>query len=254
MKLQDNVSGNISSNSNAKGAIWQVLPVFGQLLEGFEGARQRHKPFESQISIDPPNRANSPTLSPPPTQSQTRPTNTRRRQRAPIGEASARATTAAVTSKSDITTPAASQITAVDDFVQSQINADFVTLEHHFSTKINAAWQKLNDHYTRTNTTPIYRAAVFLHPRLEWRWFERCWETKSSWIVAAREAFINMWNEYKTRYANNSPVTVPHIDEDDEWSHYDVATADQLALYKSEPYSQLLTAATSRSESLGSMT
>lgn len=129
----------------------------------------------------------------------------------------------------------------MDDFAQSQINADFVTLEHHFSTNINAAWQKLNDYYTRTDNTPIYRAAVFLHLRLKWRWFERCWETKPKWIVAAREAVTKMWNEYKTCNASNSPVAVPQIDEDNEWSNYDVASADQLALYESELQSQLLT-------------
>jgi hypothetical protein len=47
MKLQ----GHVSSNSTARavhGAIWQILPVFGDLLKGLEEARQRHRPIESQ--------------------------------------------------------------------------------------------------------------------------------------------------------------------------------------------------------------
>jgi hypothetical protein len=75
-----------------------------------------------------------------------------------------------VASERDIATPAsleASQIIAADDFAQSQIGASFTTLEHHFSTNINAVWQKLNDYYTKTDATPIYRAAVFLHPHLK---------------------------------------------------------------------------------------
>jgi len=81
-----------------------------------------------------------------------------------------------VLSQSDIATaatPAESQILAINDFVESQIDASFTTLEHHFSTNINAAWQKLNEYYTRTDDTSIYRLAVFLHPLLKWRWFER---------------------------------------------------------------------------------
>jgi hypothetical protein len=96
-----------------------------------------------------------------------------RRQRAPIAKASARASTSVVTSESNITTPAtpveSSQITLVGDFAQSQIDAVFTTFERHFSHNINAAWLKLNDCYTRTDATLIYRAAVVLHPSLKWR-------------------------------------------------------------------------------------
>lgn len=35
MKLQ----GNVNADTNVKGAIWQVLPVTGELLKGFEEAR-----------------------------------------------------------------------------------------------------------------------------------------------------------------------------------------------------------------------
>jgi hypothetical protein len=145
-------------------------------MKGLEEARQRHRPVESQLH-EPPSRA----LSLLPTQHAVRQTNIRRRQRVPVGRGSTSTTTAAVASERDIATPTsleASQIIAVDDFAQSQIGASFTTLEHHFSTNINAAWQKLNDYYTKTDATLIYRAAVFLHPYLKWRWFERHWVTK----------------------------------------------------------------------------
>lgn len=102
MKLQGNVNTGLT-----KGAIWQVLPVFSELLKGFEEAPQRHLPAESQLAQDLPKR-DLPALSPPPTQGPPRPTNSRRRMRAPVGKASARATTAAMSSDGDITTPAAS--------------------------------------------------------------------------------------------------------------------------------------------------
>jgi hypothetical protein len=91
----------------------------------------------------------SPALSLPAIQALARPTNTRRRQHTDVGKASASAATAAMASESDIVTqatPAASRIIAVDDFVQSHIDArfNFNALEHHYNHNINAAWQKLD--------------------------------------------------------------------------------------------------------------
>lgn len=212
MKLQ----GNVSVGNNAKGAIWQVLPVLGDLMKGFEEARQRHRPAESYTQ----DIASQTPLSPPATQQPTRPTNTRRRQRAPIGRGSVSATTAAASSESDIAllaTPAASQIIAVDAFAESQIGASFTTLERHVSANINAAWQKLDQYYTRTDDTPIYRAAVLLHPLLKWRWFERYWETKPAWRVSAREVIAELWKQYKP-ITTGSNTTARPVDDDDDWS------------------------------------
>jgi hypothetical protein len=176
-----------------------VLPVLGDLLKGLEEARQRHKPIESQATRPLRDEA---TLSLPLTQASTRHSNTRR------SKASARA----VASESVITT-----VTPVDDFAQSQIDAasTFTSLEHHFSVNINAAWQKLDDYYTRTDDTPIYRLAVFLHPLLKWRWFERYWETKPEWIAAAREVVTYEWSKYKIATTNSSMPATP-ADDDDE--------------------------------------
>jgi hypothetical protein len=136
-----------------------------------------------------------------------------------------------------LATPAASQIIAVDDFVQSQIGASFTTLEHHFSANINAAWQKLDQYYTRTDDTPIYRAAVFLHPLLKWRWFDRYRSTKPAWRAAAREAIAELWKQYKPT-ATSSNTTPVLVDDEDDWSQHDddAASADQLQLYENEPY------------------
>jgi hypothetical protein len=146
MKLQ----GNVSAGFNAKGAIWQVLPVLGDLMKGFEEARQRHRPAESHTQ-DHIQDLDSQPLSLPATQQPARPTNTRRSMRTPVGRASATAVAATASSESDIAllaTPAASQSLAVDAFAESQISATFTTLEHHFSANINAAWQKLDQYYT----------------------------------------------------------------------------------------------------------
>jgi hypothetical protein len=50
--------------------------------------------------------------------------------------------------------------------------------QKHFSTNINLAWQKLDAYYCKTDLTAIYRAAVVLHSRLKWRWFDKYWNDK----------------------------------------------------------------------------
>jgi hypothetical protein len=63
--------------------------------------------------------------------------------------------------------PAAEQTTNTGATTSAKADVPYLTFEHHFSTNINARWQKLRSYYERTNLTPIYRVAVFLHPRMK---------------------------------------------------------------------------------------
>jgi hypothetical protein len=89
-----------------------------------------------------------------------------------------------------------------------------------------------------SDNTLIYRAAVFLYPKLKWRWFEKYWETKPEWITAARKAIGELWSEYKaTAPAATDASTLLDDDDDDEWSPDDqTSTVDQLWLYENEPH------------------
>jgi hypothetical protein len=89
-----------------------------------------------------------------------------------------------------------------------------------------------------SDNTLIYRAAVFLYPKLKWRWFEKYWETKPEWITAARKAIGELWSEYKaTAPAATDASTLLDDDDDDEWSLDDqTSTVDQLWLYENEPH------------------
>jgi hypothetical protein len=44
MKLQGNVSTTTKRGKAVKAGIWQVLPIFEELLKGFKDARVRHQP------------------------------------------------------------------------------------------------------------------------------------------------------------------------------------------------------------------
>ena len=125
-----------------KGAIWQVLPIYDDLLKGFEDARERHLPASAESEATPAPSA------PPPSQLSTRHRSTRRGKRTTVGRVSATAIDVEVG-----ITPAATQVekdsTPVDNFAESQIGAEFLSLEHHFTHNINAAWQKLEYYYQR---------------------------------------------------------------------------------------------------------
>jgi hypothetical protein len=57
---------------------------------------------------------------------------------------------------------------------------EYLTLQRHFSANIRRAWKKFDKYYNKSDVTPIHRAAVLLHPRLKWRWFEKYWKHKPS--------------------------------------------------------------------------
>ena len=50
------------------------------------------------------------------------------------------------------------------------------TLEYRMlCVGINLAWQKLDEYYSKTDQSPVYVAAVVLHPGLKWTWLEKAW-------------------------------------------------------------------------------
>jgi hypothetical protein len=114
---------------------------------------------------------------------------------------------------------------------QAQSQSEF---ESHFSANINRGWQKLDDYYQKTDSTPIYRAAVLLHPRMKWAWFEYRWSSKPAWIDDARKAIQELWNEYKDKpTVSTSIATSPSGSiEPEEW----FTTAPQEPLDQMELY------------------
>ena len=71
------------------------------------------------------------------------------------------------------------------------------TAEHHFNINIKLAWQKMNDYYSKLDNTPLYVAAVVLHPRMKWRWIEEQWYERLDWIRQAKSAFNDLIIEYE---------------------------------------------------------
>lgn len=127
------------------------------------------------------------------------------------------------------------------------LSDDFANIESqkHFTTNINLGWQKANLYYAKTDSTPIYRAAVVLHPRLKWRWFEKYWKNKPQWREDAVTTVTALWHEYKHMPVTLDNVTIassPSLTIHDEWSSPEEEQSDQLdqfTAYIAEPFAQI---------------
>lgn len=149
----------------------------------------------------------------------------------------------------------------------SSVPDEQTTYEHHLSTNINLAWQKMNGYYAHLDDTPAYVAAVVLHPRMKWRYLEKRWSDKicshkqpchktqcNNWIQSARNRFNELCVEYRDCKVNNLQAPKPppspkqpspkrrkradHYFSDDELSDSETQAytiEHQLAEYLREP-------------------
>jgi hypothetical protein len=134
MKLQGNVSTTARRGTAVKGGIWQVLPIFEDLLRGFEEARGRHLLQESQ-TLQHTAKDASPPLSPLNTPS-------------PVVRRMTRSSQIQVNTRSSASTdntaggvdrlPATEQTANTGATSSSKADVPYLTFEHHFSTNINA--------------------------------------------------------------------------------------------------------------------
>jgi hypothetical protein len=152
MHLQGNVNTTAKLEQPVKGAIWQVLPAFEEILQGFERARELHQPLGSQQLSQPPGSPRSPLAG-----------HKRRRTRRSSPERAAITSTSTGSSASDTNDTATARLKPESE------SPNYLTLQHHFSVNIRRAWKKLDKYYNKSDVTPIHRAAVLLHPRLKWR-------------------------------------------------------------------------------------
>ena len=51
---------------------------------------------------------------------------------------------------------------------------------------INSGWMKINQYYSITESSPVYIAALILHPGYKWLYFEDNWSKHLDWIVDAK--------------------------------------------------------------------
>ena len=197
------------------GAIWQVLPQFEILLTHLEEQRQRHLPLQSQRA--------APSL-PQPSQ-----------LRASLDGCIENQQKHAQQSDETRTDEAR-------DVARECIT--YLAAEQHFSTNINAGWQKLDEYYKRLDDNVVYVAAVVLHPRMKWRYFKTKWSDREDWLSTWKAELDKYWRHNYGNKASSSSATSAGMESDtgvnsvkdaaDEWSDGEDSGLDQLEQYLSE--------------------
>ena len=80
-----------------------------------------------------------------------------------------------------------------------------------FAININLGWSKLEEYYSRLQESPVYYAALALHPRHRFQPFEIHWgKDHPDWVTEAKAAVRKLWkDEYSQRpveNVNNEPA------------------------------------------------
>jgi hypothetical protein len=142
--------------SASHGAIWQVIPAMEKLLTHLKAAKQEYsivRPTQDYTMVNsrtstvldsqdlheplpPPTRANRGRPKQSQTQSQSMP-------------------------------PPPTRETLPKDPFQNTLKYRMLCVG------INLAWQKLDEYYSKTDQSPVYVAAVVLHPGLKWKWLKK---------------------------------------------------------------------------------
>ncbi|RKK66419.1 hypothetical protein BFJ69_g15414 [Fusarium oxysporum] len=80
--------------------------------------------------------------------------------------------------------------------------------EPHLRIGCNLGWMKLDRYYTLTEDSPVYLAALILHPAFRWSTVESQWGDHPHWLVRGKAAVQELWEEYR-----NLPVEQETIPE-----------------------------------------
>ncbi|KAM3446391.1 hypothetical protein NHJ6243_010227 [Beauveria neobassiana] len=73
--------------------------------------------------------------------------------------------------------------------------------------RIMTSWYKFDDYYTRTDDSPVYAAAILLHPSLRMAHMTEAWKDQAQYIEPAIRAVRTLWEDFK-------PEKEPEIEED----------------------------------------
>ncbi|EXU94500.1 hAT family dimerization domain protein [Metarhizium robertsii] len=88
----------------------------------------------------------------------------------------------------------------------------------HFKSGIDCGWSKLEDYYVKSDRTPVYRAALALHPSYGYDNFERHWKKamgKPQWYNDMQSAVSDLFDEYR-RQAEVETQAQTGFSEDDD--------------------------------------
>lgn len=87
----------------------------------------------------------------------------------------------------------------------------------HFTSRLLASWYKFDKYYKLTDDTPVYAAAILLHPALRRGYLDRQWEKQASYIEPAIDSVREMWKTFKSLATVEVDVRASEMDEFRRW-------------------------------------
>ena len=81
----------------------------------------------------------------------------------------------------------------------------------YFRLSVLNGWKKLNEYYTKLERSPLYAAAIILHPGMGLRWLEAQWSSPEQlvWLRSAKDGLYEYWDRWYRH--NTSPLNSrPH--------------------------------------------
>ncbi|KAL9567664.1 hypothetical protein ACKAV7_008236 [Fusarium commune] len=66
----------------------------------------------------------------------------------------------------------------------------------HSKVNINLCWKKLDKYYSRLDETPVYYAAIALHPAYRWGYFEDVWADRLDWVQTAKTLVEELYRSH----------------------------------------------------------
>jgi hAT family protein len=73
---------------------------------------------------------------------------------------------------------------------------DYLEKTEHYNTGINMAVLKLDKYFKLAHRSPLYIAAIVLHPSWRFEYFEDKWVDHPDWIRSARKTFKSLFQKY----------------------------------------------------------
>ena len=81
-----------------------------------------------------------------------------------------------------------------------EIKASPGEYSEYYRAGVHCAYTKLIKYFNLTDQTPIYRAAIVLHPAYKFDYFEQEWASKPAWQSRCKKDVTALYEQYEEKY------------------------------------------------------
>jgi hypothetical protein len=96
-----------------------------------------------------------------------------------------------------------------------------------FCSRIKKAWEVFDKYYTKTDTTPLYAAALILHPTHRTAYIKANWPAK--WIKPALKKVTELWESYRDANLISPTISMSYDSTRDKQPEKEKDEFDEIA-------------------------